>query len=132
VAASRCSINRVQIDSNGHLLCDLDHYCARIAKTLHYLHKEFAINITVETLSEQANISVSRSLRAFHEITTQLPSQHLKKIKLTKARDLTIADDKRINDVANFVGYSSPSQFSQEFKPSLVSPPKTINTYRLR
>jgi len=123
-------IYRVLIGNNGHVLFDLarhDGQYARIAKTLNFLHKEFAENITVEALAEQANMSVSGFHRAFREVTTQSPLQYLKKVRLTKAKDLILADGKRVNDAANLVGYSSPSQFSREFKRHFNATPKSLS-----
>ncbi|MGH1374478.1 MAG: AraC family transcriptional regulator [Cellvibrionaceae bacterium] len=112
-------VYRVLTGSNGHVLFNLashDGQYARIAKTLTYLHREFATNITVESLAQQANMSVSGFHRAFREVTAESPLQYLKKVRLTKAKDLIVAEGRRVNEVAERVGYSSTSQFSREFK----------------
>jgi len=123
-------VYRILIGDNGQVLYDLarhDGQYARVAKTLSYLHKEYAENITVEALAEQANMSVSGFHRAFREVTTESPLQYLKKVRLTKAKDLIVADGKRVNDAANLVGYSSPSQFSREFKRHFNATPKSLS-----
>lgn len=122
-------IYRVLTGSNGQVLFNLashDGQYARVAKTLTYLHREFADNITVETLAEQANMSVSGFHRAFREVTAESPLQYLKKVRLTKAKDLIVTEGKRINDAAERVGYASSSQFSREFKRHFKATPKSL------
>lgn len=124
-------IYRVLIGSNGHVLFNLashDGQYARVAKTLTYLHREFAGNITVENLAEQANMSVSGFHRAFREVTAESPLQYLKKVRLTKAKDLIMTEGRRVNDAADLVGYSSSSQFSREFKRHFNATPKSLNS----
>ncbi len=120
-------IYRVLQGPNGHVLFDLarhDGQYARIAKTLTHIHKEFASNITVESLAEQVNMSVSGFHKAFRQVTTESPLQYLKKVRLNKAKELIAADGKRVNDAATLVGYTSASQFSREFKRHFNATPK--------
>lgn len=42
--------------------------------------------------------------------------QYLKKIRLTKARDLMVQENMKAYIAADHVGYESSSQFSREFK----------------
>jgi AraC-like DNA-binding protein len=44
------------------------------------------------------------------------PLQYLKKVRLNKAKELIQVEGKRVNDAARLVGYTSPSQFSREYK----------------
>jgi AraC-like DNA-binding protein len=44
------------------------------------------------------------------------PIQYLKKIRLTKARDLMLQEGLKAYLAADRVGYESSSQFSREFK----------------
>ena len=70
----------------------------------------------MEQLAKMAHLSVSAFHRAFKEITSDSPLQYLKKIRLTKARDLMIQESIKANIAADKVGYESASQFSREFK----------------
>ena len=63
-----------------------------------------------------AHLSVSAFHRAFKEITSDSPMQYLKKIRLTKARELMIQENLKAYIAADKVGYESSSQFSREFK----------------
>ena len=124
-------VYRVLTGANGHILFDLarhDGHYARIAKTLKYLHRQYAEPITVEALAERANMSVSGFHRAFRQVTSETPLQYLKKIRLSKARDLIASEGRRANDAATLVGYTSPSQFSREFKRHFNVTPKAIQS----
>ena len=61
-------------------------------------------------------MSSSAFHRAFKEITSDSPMQYLKKIRLTKARDLMVQENLKAYLAADRVGYESSSQFSREFK----------------
>ena len=61
-------------------------------------------------------MSASAFHRAFKEITSDSPMQYLKKVRLTKARDLMVQESMKAYIAADKVGYESSSQFSREFK----------------
>lgn len=120
---------RILTGSNGHILFDLarhDGHYARIAKVLSRIHKEYAEPLTVEGLADQANMSLSGFHRAFRQVTMESPLQYLKKVRLNKARELIQTEGKRANDAAMMVGYTSPSQFSREFKRHFNATPRSI------
>ena len=122
-------VYRALIGENGHILFDLAHHdghYARIARILDTLHNKYAELISVERLAEQAHMSVSGFHRAFRQVTSETPLQYLKKIRLNKAKDLIVTDGKQATEAAALVGYSSPSQFSREFKRHFNATPKSI------
>ena len=49
-------------------------------------------------------------------LTSDFPMQYLKKVRLTKARDLMLQENMKAYMAADKVGYESSSQFSREFK----------------
>jgi len=120
---------RVLTGENGHILFDLarhDGHYARIAKVLNRMHHDYAQSITVEGLAEQANMSISGFHRAFRQVTMETPLQYLKKVRLSKAKELIISEGLRANDAAMQVGYISPSQFSREFKRHFNTTPRSL------
>lgn len=122
-------VYRALIGENGHILFDLAHHdghYARIARVLDTLHNKYAELISVESLAEQAHMSVSGFHRAFRQVTSETPLQYLKKIRLNKAKDLIVTDGKQATEAAALVGYSSPSQFSREFKRHFNATPKSM------
>ena len=119
VSIVRELIYRVLMGPKGHVLTELaqhDSHYARIATVLIHIHRHFADPLTVESLAAQANMSPSGFHRAFRQVTRETPLQYLKKLRLSKARDLMLHDGRRANEAAWLVGYRSPSQFSREFK----------------
>lgn len=89
---------------------------SQVARVLKVMQSDYAGKLDVEQLAKMAHLSVSAFHRAFKEITSDSPLQYLKKIRLTKARDLMIQESIKANIAADKVGYESASQFSREFK----------------
>ncbi|MBW8189691.1 AraC family transcriptional regulator [Neiella marina] len=117
------------VGPNGHVLFDLaqhDGHYARIARVLNRIHAAYADNLTVDELATSANMSVSAFHRAFRQVTRESPLQYLKKVRLNKAKELIVNEGKRASDAAHQVGYSSPSQFSREFKRHFKATPKAL------
>ena len=89
---------------------------SQVARTLKLMQSNYAAKIDVEQLANIACMSASAFHRAFKEITLDSPMQYLKKVRLTKARDLMVQEKMKAYIAADKVGYESSSQFSREFK----------------
>ena len=89
---------------------------SQVARVLKILQRDYAAKIDVQQLADKAHLSVSAFHRAFKEITSDSPMQYLKKVRLTRARDLMVLESLKANMAADRVGYESASQFSREFK----------------
>lgn len=89
---------------------------SQVAHALKVLQNNYAKKIDVEQLAGAARMSASAFHRAFKEITSDSPIQYLKKIRLTRARDLMLQEGLKAYLAADRVGYESASQFSREFK----------------
>lgn len=89
---------------------------SQVARALKIMQNDYAGKIDVEQLANTARMSASAFHRAFKDITSDSPMQYLKKIRLTKARDLIVQESMKAYIAADKVGYESPSQFSREFK----------------
>jgi AraC-like DNA-binding protein len=89
---------------------------SQVARTMKLMQTEYAENLDVKHLANTACMSISSFHRAFKKITSDSPLQYLKKIRLTKAKNLMLLDNKKAYIAADKVGYSSFSQFSREFK----------------
>jgi AraC-like DNA-binding protein len=109
----------VLIGAQGQTLFGLaqhDGHYARVAKALTRVHQDYAQELSVDSLASEANMSVSAFHRAFRQVTLESPVQYVKKVRLVKARDLINYEGKKASEAALLVGYTSPSQFSREFK----------------
>lgn len=63
---------------------------SKIAQALQVIQNDYAEKLDVEHLADRIHMSPSAFHRAFKEITSESPIQYLKKIRLTKARDLMV------------------------------------------
>lgn len=89
---------------------------SQVARVLEIMQNKYAEKLDVEQLANKAHLSTSAFHRAFKEITSDSPLQYLKKIRLTKAKDLIVQESMKAYMAAEKVGYESSSQFSREFK----------------
>ena len=100
---------------------------SRVAFALQLIQSEYTVKLDVERLADEAQMSVSAFHRAFKEVTSESPMQYLKKVRLTKARDLIVRDGVKTYIAAGKVGYESTSQFSREFKRYFGQTPTTMS-----
>lgn len=89
---------------------------SQVARALQVIQNEYSQKLDVNKLANTAHMSASAFHHAFKEITSESPMQYLKKLRLSKARDLIMQQDRKTYMVAQEVGYESASQFSREFK----------------
>ena len=91
-------------------------HCGRIGKVLRQVHANFSCPLDVETMADEASMSVSAFHHHFKAVTSSSPLQYLKTIRLHQARLLMVQEGLSAGIAAQRVGYESPSQFSREFK----------------
>ena len=104
---------------------------SQIARALQRIHTEYHSPLDVETLARTANMSVSVFHQHFKTVTSTSPIQYIKSIRLHKARMLMAQEGFNAKSAAGEVGYSSPSQFSREFKRVFgTSPAEEANRMR--
>ncbi|WP_320172390.1 AraC family transcriptional regulator [Maridesulfovibrio sp.] len=89
---------------------------SQVARVISMMEGSYSKKFDVQQLADSANMSVSAFHKAFKEITADSPLQYLKKIRLSRAKDLIIQKRMKAYLAADQVGYDSPSQFSREFK----------------
>ncbi len=96
---------------------------AQIHRILHRMHAGYATPLDIPSLAKEAGMSVSALHAHFKAVTETSPMQYVKTIRLHKARMLMVQDAVGASSAAERVGYSSPSQFSREFKRLFGFPP---------
>jgi len=119
---------RALLSQKGYVLFELAHAegnYSRIAQVLDKVHQDYSQPLTVQDLASKANMSVSAFHSAFRSVTLESPIQYIKKVRLSKARELIKLEGKRVNDAARLVGYNSTSQFSREYKRHFNETPKS-------
>ncbi|WP_342612107.1 AraC family transcriptional regulator [Burkholderia ambifaria] len=88
----------------------------RIGRALRVIHADYAQALDVSRLAGEAGMSVPSFHSHFKAITQVSPMQYLKSTRLHQARLLMVRQDLSAEAAGYAVGYTSPSQFSREFK----------------
>ena len=88
----------------------------RIGRSLRVIHADYAQPLDVPQLADAAGMSVPSFHSHFKAITQVSPMQYLKSTRLHQARLLMVREDLTAEAAGYAVGYTSPSQFSREFK----------------
>lgn len=101
---------------------------SKIAKALKTIHDNYTQSYDMETLAKSCDMSVSSFHTHFKKITSHTPLQYIKKIRLTKAKDLLVKHNYQVVEVANELGYDTPSHFGRDFKNYFGYPPKEAKT----
>ena len=89
---------------------------SQVARALKVMQTDYPAKLDVDQLANTARMSPSAFYRAFKEITSDTPMQYLKKIRLTKAKNMIVHENMKAYIAADKAGYESTSQFSREFK----------------
>ena len=80
-----------------------------------HIHHHLDQVISVDDLAGIINMSTSGFRKTFREVIHMLPLQCAKSIKLNRAQTL-IGEGKNASEAGYIVVYSSPAQFSREYK----------------
>ncbi|VVE61844.1 AraC family transcriptional regulator [Pandoraea anapnoica] len=88
----------------------------RIGRSLRLIHTGYAQPLDVTQLADEAGMSVPSFHSHFKTITQVSPMQYVKSTRLHQARLLMVRQDLTVEAASHAVGYTSPSQFSREFK----------------
>jgi AraC-like DNA-binding protein len=88
----------------------------RITRSLRLIHTGYARSLDVTQLAEEAGMSVPSFHSHFKAITHVSPMQYVKSTRLHQARLLMVREGLSADAASHAVGYTSPSQFSREFK----------------
>lgn len=89
-----------------------------------WIKENFRDPFTVERLAEQWSMSVSLFHQKFKDAVGMGPLQCQKRLRLTEARRLMLAEGKNVTEAALEVGYDSVSQFVREYKKMFDAAPK--------
>ena len=89
----------------------------RIKKALSYIEQNYDSGITIESIAESANISVSSCLRLFQRVLGTTPVRYLVKTRIQKAGEaLKRGGAKTISEIAYECGFSDASYFNRCFR----------------
>ncbi|HAI30490.1 MULTISPECIES: AraC family transcriptional regulator [unclassified Thalassospira] len=95
----------------------------RISAVLRLMKDNFDKPLRVDELAQHANMSPSSFHHHFKQVTAMSPLQYQKRLRLTTARQIMLAEMKDAASAAYAVGYESTSQFSREYARMFGAPP---------
>ena len=88
----------------------------RIGRAMAFIEQNAARRLTVPAVARQVAMSPSHFAHRFREVASVTPMRYLKLVRLEQARDLLLADGLPVAEVADRIGYGSPSHFTRDFK----------------
>lgn len=94
-----------------------------IQKALNYIAENYSKNITVKELAKLANLSEKRFIGNFTLTVGLAPGQYITQCKMKKAAELISYTDKKISEIAQFLGYGDQYSFSKAFKKNFGESP---------
>jgi AraC-like DNA-binding protein len=103
----------------------------RVGRAIRLIHISHAKSLDVAQLAKEAGMSVPSFHSHFKAITKTSPMQYLKSTRLHQARLLMVRQDLTAEAASYAVGYTSPSQFSREFK-RLFGLTPAVEAHRMR
>jgi AraC-like DNA-binding protein len=95
----------------------------KIGQIIRRIKTKLAEPIRVEELASMANMSASSFHQHFKAVTAMSPVQYQKRLRLTEARHILLAENADAQSAAYRVGYQSVSQFSREYARMFGAPP---------
>ena len=93
-------------------------------KCKEFIDEHFTETITIEQLSQIANMSISGFSHQFKKTLGIAPFQYLTRLRIGLAQKMLISTDKTIADVATGVGYDNISHFNNQFKKIVGASPQ--------
>jgi transcriptional regulator GlxA family with amidase domain len=96
----------------------------RLAPALEAMHASAAKPWTVDDLARLCNISRATFARVFQQALGQAPMHYLADWRMTLARDLLLAQDATMDEIATQTGYSSVYAFATAFRRHHGAPPR--------
>jgi len=87
-----------------------------IARAVRWIRDNYALPFHVDDVARMSGMSASAFYRHFQAVTAMSPIQFQNQIRLQEARLRLATNPPDITSVAYRVGYSSPSQFSREYR----------------
>lgn len=120
-----------RIDSDGTSGSGRDE--ERIKAMIGFIKGHFRENISIASIAESANLSVSEGLRCFHKTLSTTPMQFVNGYRLGRAVEMLCTSETPIADIAEACGYQDPAYFARAFRRQYhMTPREYRNLYGTR
>jgi AraC-like DNA-binding protein len=87
----------------------------RIAAALEFISDNLSGNLEVSVIAKAVNISTSRFASLFKQQVNTTPARFVEAKRMDVAANLLLGTKKRVNEIAELVGYSNAFHFSRRF-----------------
>lgn len=84
--------------------------------------------LNIDAIATKMNLGRSQFYRKIKALTNYSPVELLRKIRLTKAREMLSTTDKPISEIAYEVGFSAPAYFTRVFRELFGESPSDLRT----
>lgn len=112
-------VGKVQNTTNG-----------RMQKFLSYIEQHYAEDVSLEDLSQSANVSKSECLRCFKLSMQTTPYKYLVEYRLSKAASMLKNSDSAVEMIAANVGFHQASHFGKCFREKTGMSPSEYRKHR--
>lgn len=85
-------------------------------------------NLNIDTLAGKLGLGRSQFYRKIKSLTNYSPVELLRKMRLTKARELLTTTNKSISEIAYEVGFSAPAYFTRVFREAFGESPSEMRS----
>lgn len=96
---------------------------AGIEPAISYIAANYMNDVSVEDLAERCHVSVSHFRRLFKQVLGWAPQEYLQIIRVDRACAMLYNCDYSVAQIAESVGYPTPSSFNRQFKRLYHMPP---------
>lgn len=97
---------------------------AQVRQLISWIKANYRSSFSIREIARDFALAPSTLFKYFKEITSVSPIQYQKLLRLCEAKRLLETGGFRISEIAEKVGYVSPTQFSREYKRLFGSSPK--------
>nr|WP_295683062.1 AraC family transcriptional regulator [uncultured Lachnoclostridium sp.] len=92
------------------------HISKQIELTIEYMEQNFAKDISLLEIANNLNVTSQYLCRIFKQLLKISPYEYLVRLRIQKAKEMLIKEDKMIKDLIQYTGFSDASYFSAVFK----------------
>jgi AraC-like DNA-binding protein len=145
-AAERRPVSRLEMEARAILLMShivaygQDRHRATVAqgglapwrerRATEYLRANLARDVALDELAETVGLSPFHLSRMFKRSTGLPPHAYLRRLRCERAKELLLATDTSIGDVAAAVGYETPQAFARMFRAETGTSPAAFRRER--
>lgn len=95
----------------------------QVSRAIDWIKRHYREAFSIERVASEATMSASALHEHFKAVTAMSPLQYQKQLRLHEARQLMLGGSHDAASAGYEVGYTSPSQFSREYRRQFGDPP---------